>query len=69
MRFILWLLRIVVFVLLVSLVAKNFEPVTLRYYLDYEYQLPLSIVLLIFFTLGMTIGYIAFLGSKSRKND
>jgi len=69
MRLILWLLRIVVFVLLVSFIAKNFEPVTLHYYLDYEYQLPLSIVLLIFLALGMIIGYFSFLGNKSRKKD
>ena len=69
MRLISWLLRIVVFVLLVSFIAKNFEPVTLHYYLDYEYQLPLSIVLLIFLALGMIIGYFSFLGNKSRKKD
>lgn len=69
MRLIIWLLRLVVFVLLVSFVAKNFEPVTLHYYLNYEYQLPLSIVLLIFFAFGLVIGYFSFLGSKSRKED
>lgn len=69
MRLIFWLLRIVVFVLLVSFVAKNFETVTLHYYLDYEYQLPLSIVLLISFAFGLVIGYFSFLGSKSRKED
>ncbi len=69
MRLILWLLRIVVFVLLVSFVAKNFDAVTLHYYLDYEYQLPLSIVLLIFFALGMVIGYFSFLGNKFQKKD
>ena len=69
MRLILWLLRIVVFVLLVSFIAKNFEPVTLHYYLDYEYQLPLSIVLLIFLALGMIIGYFSSLGNKFRKKD
>ena len=69
MRLISWLLRIVVFVLLVSFIAKNFETVTLHYYLDYEYHLPLSIVLLIFLALGMIIGYFSLLGSKSRKKD
>ncbi len=69
MRLIFWLLRIVVFVLLVSFVAKNFDTVTLHYYLDYEYQLPLSIVILIFLALGMIIGYFSFLGNKSRKKD
>lgn len=69
MRLIFWLLRIVVFVLLVSFVAKNFDTVTLHYYLDYEYQLPLSIVLLVFLALGMIIGYFSFLGNKSRKKD
>ncbi len=69
MRLIFWLLRIVVFVLLVSFIAKNFDTVTLHYYLDYEYQLPLSIVLLIFLALGMIIGYLSFLGNESRKKD
>jgi uncharacterized integral membrane protein len=69
MRLIFWLLRFVVLVLLVTFVAKNFETVTLNYYLDYEYQLPLSIVLLIFFALGLIVGYFSVLGSKSSKAD
>lgn len=69
MRLISWLLRIVVFVLLVSFVAKNFDTVTLHYYLDYKYQLPLSIVLLICFALGMVIGYLSFLGNKFKRKD
>lgn len=69
MRLIIWLFRFVLFVLLISFVAKNFETVTLHYYLDYEYQLPLSIVLLIFFALGLVIGYFSFFGGKSRKED
>lgn len=69
MRLIFWLLRFVVLVLLVTFVAKNFETVTLHYYLDYEYQLPLSIVLLIFFALGLIVGYFSVLGTKSSKSD
>ncbi|MEK6596438.1 MAG: LapA family protein [Pseudomonadota bacterium] len=55
MNLITWLLRIVVFVILAVFASKNSQPVTLQYYLDKSIELPLSAVLLLFFTLGILI--------------
>jgi len=59
MYLITWLLRIGIFVLLVCFAAINSETVTLNYYLDKSYDLPLSVVLLLFFALGVGMTYIS----------
>lgn len=55
MNLIAWLLRIVVFIILAIFASKNSQPVMLQYYLDKSIELPLSVVLLIFFALGSFI--------------
>lgn len=55
MNLIAWLLRIVVFVVLAVFASKNSQPIMLQYYLDQSIELPLSVALLIFFTLGILI--------------
>lgn len=55
MNLITWILRIVVFVTLAVFASKNSQPVTLQYYLDKSIELPLSVVLLLFFALGIFI--------------
>lgn len=55
MNLIAWLLRIVVFVILAIFASKNSQPIMLQYYLDQSIELPLSVALLIFFTLGILI--------------
>ena len=55
MNLIAWLLRIVVFVVLAVFASKNSQPIMLQYYLDHSIELPLSVALLIFFTLGILI--------------
>ena len=55
MNLIAWILRIVVFVILAIFASKNSQPVMLQYYLDQSIELPLSVALLIFFTLGILI--------------
>ena len=55
MNLIAWFLRIVVFVILAIFASKNSQPVMLQYYLDQSIELPLSVALLIFFTLGILI--------------
>ncbi len=55
MNLILWILRIVVFVILAVFASKNSQPVILQYYLDKSIELPLSVVILIFFALGILI--------------
>ena len=45
MRIVTWTIRLVVFLLLIALAAKNVEPVTLRFYFDLALQAPLVLLL------------------------
>ncbi|NOU00530.1 MAG: LapA family protein [Gallionella sp.] len=59
MRYLNWLLRAVLFLALLGLALKNDQPVTLRYFLSFEWHTSLAIVLLIFFAAGVVIGIVA----------
>lgn len=61
MRYLLWLLKFVLFVLILSFAVKNTDMVWVRYYLGYEWQAPLVLALLVFFCLGAAVGIIASL--------
>jgi len=63
MRYLIWTLRAVLFLLLLGFAVKNDQPVTLRYFFGYEWQTSLVVVLLFFFTAGVVIGLLAMLGS------
>jgi lipopolysaccharide assembly protein A len=56
MRFLIWLLRVIVFIALFGLAIKNSAPVDLRFYLDRVWQAPLSLVILAAFFAGAVIG-------------
>jgi len=59
MYLITWLLRIGIFVLLIGFAAINSETIALNYYLDKSFDLPLSVVLLLFFALGVGLTYLS----------
>jgi lipopolysaccharide assembly protein A len=59
MRFLLWILRLLLLVLFLSFAIKNTDPVAVRYFLGWEWRAPLSLVLLIFFVAGAALGVIA----------
>lgn len=59
MRYLLWLLKFALFVLILSFAVKNTDTVGVRYYLGYEWQAPLVLVLLVFFCLGAAVGIVA----------
>jgi len=61
MRYFNWVLRAALFVVLLGFAVKNDQPVTLRYFFDYEWQSSLVIVLLLFFSAGAAVGVIAML--------
>ena len=61
MRYVLWLLKLVLFALILSFAVKNTDTVWVRYYLGYEWQAPLVLVLLVFFCLGAAVGIVASL--------
>ncbi|HEY4696387.1 MAG: hypothetical protein A3J49_08265 [Gallionellales bacterium RIFCSPHIGHO2_02_FULL_57_16] len=67
MRYLNWLLRAALFIVLLGFAVKNDQPVTLRYFFGYEWQSSLVIVLLIFFAAGTAIGVLAMLASVLRQ--
>jgi uncharacterized integral membrane protein len=67
MRYFLWLLKFALFVLVLSFAVKNTDTVAVRYYLGYEWQAPLVLVLLTFFCLGVAVGIVASLGHLFRQ--
>jgi lipopolysaccharide assembly protein A len=67
MRYLIWTLRAVLFLLLLGFAVKNDQPVVLRYFFGYEWQASLVVVLLSIFTLGAIIGLLAMLDSLFRQ--
>ena len=61
MRYLNWVLRAVLFIVLLGFAVKNDQPVTLRYFFGYEWQSSLVIVLLVFFAAGAAVGVLAML--------
>jgi lipopolysaccharide assembly protein A len=59
MRYLNWILRVVLFIVLLGFAVKNDQPITLRYFFGYEWQSSLVIVLLIFFAAGAAVGVLA----------
>lgn len=63
MRYLNWVLRVVLFIVLLGFAIKNDQPVTLRYFFGYEWQSSLVVVLLVFFAAGTAVGVLAMLGN------
>ncbi|HXF67249.1 MAG TPA: LapA family protein [Burkholderiales bacterium] len=61
MRYLLWALKLALFVLVLLFAVKNTEPVAVRYYLGGEWRAPLVFVLLTFFCAGVAAGIAACL--------
>jgi putative membrane protein len=61
MRVVGWILKFVIFVLLVGFAVKNTDPVVVRLYLGYEWQSPLVFVILVFFAAGAVFGMLSTL--------
>ncbi len=82
MRIVIWIIRILLFLLLLGFAIKNTDEATLRFFFDVAWQLPLSVIILISFTAGAVIGVFSGLGTlwhqhreiarlrkQSRKNE
>jgi uncharacterized integral membrane protein len=67
MRYLTWLLRAALFLLLLGFALKNDQPVAVRYFFGFEWQASLVVVMLLFFAAGMGIGILAMLGSIFRQ--
>ena len=67
MKYFVWLLRIVLFVVLLGFAVKNSSMVTLHFFFDAAWPLPLVAVMLIFFAAGAVAGLSAALGTFLRQ--
>ena len=61
MRYVNWLLRIILFIILLGFAIKNDQPVVLRYFFGFEWQASLVVVLLLFFAAGVGVGLLTAL--------
>lgn len=67
MRYLIWSLRTVLFLLLLGFAVKNDQAVVLRYFFGFEWHTSLVVVLLCFFIVGISVGLLAMLGSLLRQ--
>ena len=67
MRYLIWLIRAVLFIVLLGFAVKNDQPVVLRYFFGYEWQASVVVVLLLFFAAGVGVGILAVLGNVFRQ--
>ena len=61
MRYLNWILRFALFILLLGFAIKNNQPTTLRYFFGFEWESSLVIVVFIFFAVGALVGILATL--------
>lgn len=67
MNALLWLLRGILFVILLGLAIKNSGDVELRFFFDAHWQTPLSLALLIALVSGVVLGLLALLPQLVRQ--
>ena len=67
MRIVTWTIWLVVFLILIGFVAKNVEPVSLRFYFDLVLNAPLIVVLFASFSCGAVFGILALLTTLLRQ--
>jgi len=56
-----WVVRALLFLVIFAFALLNTEPVTLRFFLGRTWELPMILVLLVFFILGAATGILACL--------
>jgi uncharacterized integral membrane protein len=61
MRYVLWIVKLLLFAVALTFAVKNTDPVAVRYFLGQEWRAPLIFVLLVFFCLGAGLGLSAAL--------
>lgn len=67
MRYLGWILKGALFILLLGFAVKNSDVVTLSYYLGYQWQAPLVLIILMFFVAGAVVGVAACMGYLFRQ--
>jgi uncharacterized integral membrane protein len=66
MKFFVWLIRVLVFVLLLVLALANTQSATLNFLAGYSWQAPLILIGLAFFVVGLLAGLLSSLHSLFR---
>jgi lipopolysaccharide assembly protein A len=66
MKFIVWLIRVLVFVLLLVLALSNTQTATLNFLAGYQWQAPLILIGLAFFVVGLLAGLVSSLPAVFR---
>jgi uncharacterized integral membrane protein len=71
MRYLVWFLRLVVFVVVLMFALNNMQAVTVRFFQDHVVSdIPLIIVMLATFVLGVVFGFLmAFPGIMRRRRE
>lgn len=67
MKYLLWVFRILVFVILLGFALKNTDPVAVQFWLGMQWEAPVVFVLLAAFVLGAIGGVLASLGVIFRR--
>ena len=67
MRYVLWIVKFVLFALVLTFAVKNTDSVAVRYFLGYEWRAPLIFVLLVAFCAGAALGVVSMLGQIFRQ--
>lgn len=67
MRVLTWAIRLAIFLFLLAFAARNTDPVTLRFYFDLAWQMPLVALLLAFFVAGALLGVVSAIGLVIRQ--
>lgn len=67
MRAFVWFLRLVLFVVLLGFAVKNSSVVTVRFFFDTVWQVPLVMVMFVFFVVGAAFGLTAVLATLMRQ--
>jgi len=67
MKYLIWLFRTLLFLILLGFAVKNDQPVVLSYFFGYEWQASLVLVLFLFFAAGAAVGMLAVLGNLLRQ--
>jgi uncharacterized integral membrane protein len=67
MRILFWIIRIALFLLVLTFALKNTGVVTVHYYLGFEWQTPLVLALLAAFAIGAVVGILEGMGYVFRR--
>lgn len=62
MRYLSWLFGLILFLLTLGFAVKNSDAVVVHYYLGYQWNASLVLVILVFFSTGVAVGVAASLG-------